>query len=134
DLQDKVDAIGILGIFTYTDQQGNNVLYGDVLRWTADNSRLPDFSFWLDRVDYGTLCAVGVSGYQQGYVAGGLARRILVNGEKPSAIPMRPTMKGEPWVNLARMRRLDLPYRSTPLLSSRVVTTFRVITHPPQAV
>ena len=125
DLQDKVDAIGNLGIFTYKDRRGNNVPYQDVLRWTADNSRLPDFSFWLDRVDHGTLCAVGVSGYQQGYVAGGIARRILVDGEKPSAIPMRPTVKGEPWVNLARLRRLGLPYRSTPLLSSRVVTTFR---------
>jgi len=125
DLQDKVDAIGILGIFTYADQHGDNVPYEVVLRWTADNSRLPDFSFWLDRVDHGTLCVVGVSGYQQGYVAGGLARRILVDGEKPSAIPMRPTMKGGPSVNLARMRRLDLTYRSTPLLSSRVVTNFR---------
>lgn len=122
--QDSVDAIGTLGIFTYKDDEGNNVPYSEVLRWTVEHSRLPDFSFWADRVDYGTLCVVGVSGFAQGKEAGEIARRILVDGVSPSAIPMQPTMVGEPLVSLARLRKLGLQTRSTPLLSSRVIETF----------
>ncbi len=124
DYQDKVDAVGILGIFTFRDEAGNNVPYQEVLRWTADNSRLPDFSFWRDRVDHGTLCVVSVSGYAQGHSAGEMARRILLDGVKPADIPMSVTVKGEPLVSLARARRLGISVPSSVLLSSRVVTDF----------
>ncbi len=108
--QGKVDAVGILGIFTFKDDEGNNVPYQQVLRWTAENSRLPDFSFWRDRVDHGTLCVVSVSGYAQGHAAGEMAKRILVDGVKPGS--------------LARARSLGIAISSSVLLSSRVVTDF----------
>ncbi|MCP5152647.1 MAG: hypothetical protein H6983_00685 [Ectothiorhodospiraceae bacterium] len=123
--QGKVDAIGILGVFSYTDASGARVPYEEVLRWTAENSTLPDFSFWGDRVELGTLCAVRVSGLAQGRAAGEMARAILADGRAPSSIPIAPTVKGEPMVSLARARKLGLAIPSGILLNAKVVKGFR---------
>jgi len=122
--QARADALGLLGIHTFEDNRGSNVPWQTVLKWTAENSRLPDFSFWADRILYGTLCAVVVSGYEQGLAAGRIARGILVEGKSPSSYPMKPTIKGRPMVSLARARKLGIRVRSTLLLSSKVVTEF----------
>lgn len=122
--QDKVDAIALIGIFNYKDANGVNVPYQEVLRWTAEHSRLPDFSFWVDRVHYGTLASVTVSEREQGLAAGRLARAILVDKTPPATLAMRPTVKGIPVVSLVRATRLGLKVNSTVLLSSEVVTAF----------
>lgn len=122
--QTSADAIALLGIFNFADENGNNVPYLDVLRWTADNSRLPDFSFWKSRVEGGTLCSVTVSGFQQGLAAGRMARQILSGERKPSEIEIAPTVQGAPVVNLARASRLGLNIPSSVLLSSEVITSF----------
>lgn len=122
--QQSVDAVALLGIFNFKGEDGKNVPYQEVLRWTAENSRLPDFSYWVDRVHYGTLCAVTVSEREQGLAAGGIARRILVDGVSPDTLPMRPTHKGLPVVSLARARALGIPIPSSVLLSSEVITEF----------
>lgn len=120
----QVDGICLVGIFNFKDQKGNNVHYRDVLRWTAENSRLPDFSFWIDRVSYGTLCVVSVSGYEQGLAAGKIAREILVDGIIPASFPMERTAKGQPGINLARAKALGLKIDSQTLLSSRVLNKY----------
>ena len=102
--QTSADAIAMLGVFNLKDENGGNVDYETVLRWTVDNSALPDFSFWQSRVDRGTLCAVTVSGYQQGLQAGKMARRILVDGESPGNISMVSSKSGEPVISRARAR------------------------------
>ncbi|MBN2322915.1 MAG: hypothetical protein JXQ30_04210 [Spirochaetes bacterium] len=122
--QTSVDAIALIGIFTFKDAEGRNVPYQDVLRWTAEHSMLPDFSFWEDRISFGTLCTVTVSGYEQGRAAGRMARAILSEGKSPSEIPMRPSVKGEPVVSLARANRLGIRIRTGILLSSQVVEDF----------
>jgi ABC-type uncharacterized transport system substrate-binding protein len=122
--QTEVDAIALLGVFTFTDAQGKNVPYPEVLRWTAENSRLPDFSFWESRVGPGTLCVVTVSGYEQGLAAGRMARGILVEGRSPASYPMVPTVKGEPMVNLARAKKLGLPVKTGLLLTAKVFEKF----------
>jgi ABC-type uncharacterized transport system substrate-binding protein len=122
--QDSVDALGVLGVFTLKDEHGQNVPYEEVLRWTAENSALPDFSFWGSRMDLGTLCAVTVSAEAQGEAAGRMARRILVDGVDPREIAMAPTLRGEPVVSLARARSLGVKLSSSTLLTSRVVTEF----------
>lgn len=126
--QNQVDAIALIGIFNFKreDNQGNteNVHYQEVLQWTAENSQLPDFSFWMDRVYYGTLCVVSVSGYEQGLTAGKIARTILLDGQSPSSIPIKPTVKGQPFISLARARKLGLKINSTTLLNSQVITKF----------
>jgi len=122
--QTQVDAVALLGIFTFKDEAGRNVPYTEVLRWTAENSRLPDFSFWKDRITFGTLCTVTVSGYEQGLAAGKIARDILVKGRSPSDFPMLPTVKGEPVVSLARAKRLGIPIKTRILLTAEVVEKF----------
>lgn len=124
ELQSEVDAIALLGIFTFKDEHGQNVHYRDVLKWTAENSMLPDFSFWKDRVTYGTLSAVSVSGYEQGHDAGLLAREILLNGKSPGELPIRASMKGEVSINAARAADLGITLKSQTLLRANVVTAY----------
>jgi ABC-type uncharacterized transport system substrate-binding protein len=119
--QDKVDALGFLGVFEFVDPNGHNVLLEDVLRWTNENSRLPDFSFWSDRVNKGTLCAVTVSGVAQGRAAGEMARAILLDHRRPSDLPMNATKTGLPMINLSRAKRLGLNPSASVLLTAEVV-------------
>jgi ABC-type uncharacterized transport system substrate-binding protein len=120
----RADAVALLGIFNFKDEQGRNVPYQEVLKWTAANSRLPDFSFWLDRAHYGTLCTVTVSEREQGLAAGRMARAILAEGKKPSELPMVPTLKGIPVISLARANALGLKLSSSLLLSAEIITKF----------
>lgn len=118
------DAVALIGVFTFKDEQGSNVPLQDVLRWTAENSSLPDFSFWSTRVHCGTLCAVNVSEYNQGFGAGRMARAILTEGKSPSAFPMEPSMKGNPMVSLARANKLGIRIKSKVLLTAEVIQHF----------
>ena len=125
DLHGKVDAVGLLGIFSFKDDNGNNVPFTEVLKWTTENSNLPDFSFWKERVLYGTLCTVSVSAYQQGVSAGKIARAILVDGKQPFEIPIRATARGEPAVSLARARKIGIRIKSSVLLSAEIIPKFQ---------
>lgn len=120
----QVDAVALLGIFNFKDRQGKDVPYQEVLRWTAEHSSLPDFSFWIDRVSYGTLCAVTVSEREQGLAAGRLARAILIEGRSPASLPMLPTVRGLPVISLARAKQLGITPPTGALLSSEVITQF----------
>lgn len=123
-LQTEVDALGLLGVFRFAGSDGRPVDYADVLRWTAQHSRLPDFSFWDTRVERGTLCAVTVDGVEQGREAGRLARRILLEGVVPSSLPPRATARGRPMVSLARARALGLKLPASVLLEARVLPRY----------
>jgi ABC-type uncharacterized transport system substrate-binding protein len=123
-LQDQVDAIAMLGVFNIKDDRGRDVDYEQMLEWVADNSRVPDFSFWQTRVERGTLCAVAESGFEQGRLAGTMARRILVDGTSPADIPMQPSVRGLPMVSLARARRLGLQLDVNLLLDVRAIADF----------
>ena len=118
------DAVALIGIFNFKDRAGKNVPYQEVLRWTAENSTLPDIGFWVDRVHYGTLAAVTVSEREQGLAAGRMARAILVDGKSPSSFAMSPTAKGSPTISLARARKLGIKLTSTMLLSAEVIEKF----------
>ena len=122
--QTQVDALGLLGVHTFKDSSGKNVPWQDVLQWTAANSRLPDFSFWRDRIDYGTLVTVAVSGYEQGLAAGKLAFAILAEGKQPASLPMSPSLKGKPAISLARANQLGLKIGSRLLTTTEVVNSF----------
>jgi ABC-type uncharacterized transport system substrate-binding protein len=124
ELEREVDAVGLIGIFTFKDEAGRNVPYQEVLRWTAENSRLPDFGFWKDRVSHGTLGAVSVSGYEQGLAAGKIARGILVEGRRPSSYPMKLSVRGEPLISLARARALGIKVKTGLLLTANVMPKY----------
>lgn len=120
----QADAIAMIGIFNFKDENGKNVPFEEVLKWTTENSRLPDFSFWGNRVDYGTLCSVTVSEREQGLAAGRMARAILVEGKSPASFAMKPTVKGIPMLSLARAAKLGIKVKSGILLSAVVVQKF----------
>ncbi len=122
--ESKVDGIGLVGIFNFKDGNGDNVHYSDVLKWTEQNSNIPDFSFWIDRVYHGTLSSVSVSGYEQGFAAGEMAKEILSGEKNPSDFLIVPTTKGQPAINLARARKLGITIDSQTLLTSRVITKY----------
>ena len=122
--QTTVDAIAMLGVFNFKDENGKNVPFQEVLQWTTENSNLPDFSFWEDRISHGTLSSVTVSSFEQGLAAGEMARAILVDGKSPDTIPMKPTVKGEPVINLARAKALGIDIDSTTLLTAKVIQDF----------
>lgn len=122
--ESSADAVAFLGIFSFKDEKGENVPYQDVQRWTVENVKLPDFSFWKDRISFGTLCVVSVSGYEQGLAAGKIARQILVGGQKASDFPIVATVKGEPLISLARANQLGIKIKSSVLLSSQVVKKY----------
>lgn len=118
------DIVGTLGIFNLKDSEGKNVPYQEVQRWTAENIKVPDFAYWIDRVYFGTLGAMTVSEREQGRAAGRIARAILVDGKAPSSIAMVPTTKGMPVLSLARAKKLGLKLDSSVLLSSEVIQRF----------
>lgn len=120
----QVDGVCLVGIFNFKDERGSNVHYRDVLKWTAENSRLPDFSFWIDRANFGTLCVVSVSGYEQGLAAGRIAREILMGDRNPASFPMQPTTRGQAAISLARAKDLGLRIDSKTLLSSKVFSAY----------
>jgi ABC-type uncharacterized transport system substrate-binding protein len=124
-LPQEADAVCLLGIFTFKDEHGHNVSYKEVLRWFLGHSRLPDFSFWQDRIYYGTLCSVNVSEYEQGLAAGRLARGILLEGRSPSSYPMEPTVKGVPMINLPRAQQLGINIKTSILLTATVVNEIK---------
>jgi len=122
-IQNMVDAVGVLGIFNLSDG-ATFTDYGEILRWTAENSRLPDFSFWSSRVERETLCALMVSGTEQGRPAGKFARKILVEKVPPSAIAAAQTTTGHPVISLARTKKMGIGIRSAILLESTVFPRF----------
>jgi ABC-type uncharacterized transport system substrate-binding protein len=119
--QNQADAVGFLGVFEFKNENNENVPQDEVMRWLGQNNKLPDFSFWKDRVAKGTLCAVTVSGYAQGYQAGLLAHSILIDSTKPSSHPMVPTEKGIPMLNLETANRLGIRPDAETLLAADVV-------------
>jgi ABC-type uncharacterized transport system substrate-binding protein len=120
----RADAIWPLGVHGLTDAGGKPVSREEVMRWTAENSRLPDLAFWSERVEKGTLVAVTVSSREQGLAAGRIARAILLEGKSPAALGVRPDTKGVPMISLARAGKLGLRVKSGVLLSAEVVNRF----------
>ncbi len=122
--QREVDAVLVLGVFGLQDGNGHSVPYAELARWLAVHSYLPDLSFWVDRVHYGTLASVTVSEFEQGLAAGRLAAAVLRDGQAPGGLPVRATTRGHPALSLARARQLGIAVRSRELLACEVVRRF----------
>ncbi len=118
------DGVVHLGIFALAGPDGKNVPYQKVQQWVVEHTRLPEVSFWIDRIHHGVLGSVTVSEREQGRAAGRLARAILVEGKRPDSLPVQPTVKGHPAISLARARQLGIPVKSSLLLSAEVVPMF----------
>lgn len=124
DNPNRADAYMILGNFNFKDARGADVPYPVLQRWLAENSKVPDMSFWDDRMLHGTVAGVTVSAFEQGLAAGRRAREILINHRSPASLPITATTKGVPVINLARARKLGIMPHSTQLLSTQIVTDY----------
>jgi ABC-type uncharacterized transport system substrate-binding protein len=108
ELQTKVDAIGLFLYHTVKEKGEEKSLPPEnVLSWTLNNSKLPEFAVFDFTVKDGGLCGVTLSGYDQGKAAAEIAVRIL-DGEKPANIPIRSPEKGKPIVNETRAKELGI--------------------------
>jgi len=124
DNPNKADAYLILGNFNFKDAKGADVPYPQLQRWLAENSKIPDMSFWDDRMVHGTLAGVTVSAFEQGLGAGKLAREILVKHQSPSSLPIMATTKGVPVINLERAKQLGITPRANLLLSAQIIKNY----------
>lgn len=121
----SADAVVQLGVFGLMDETGaKEVPYQTVQRWVIENTKLPEVSFWIDRVNNGVLAGATISEQQQGIAAGKLARAILVEGKSPASLPMQPSLVGNPAINTARAKELGLTVKSSLMLSSEVVAGY----------
>lgn len=106
--QSDADALGLFLYHTVKENGREESLpAGDVLKWTLENNRLPEFAFFDFVVKGGALCGDTISGIEQGRAAAETAALILA-GRKPSSIPVRHTEKGDPMVNAARAKELGI--------------------------
>lgn len=108
ELQTRVDAIGILGYHTVkADASEESLPSSEVLNWTLENSKLPDFSGNDFAVRGGVLCGVTLSGYEQGKAAGETAVKILL-GTSPGDITIKSPSKGNTIINIDRAEALNI--------------------------
>jgi ABC-type uncharacterized transport system substrate-binding protein len=107
-VQSEVDAIGLFTYHTIRRQDEEESMSPDeVLQWTLENSRLPEFATLDFTIEGGALCGVVLSAYEQGKTAAEIAIRILA-GEKPSDIPVAIPQATRAMVNAARAEQLGI--------------------------
>jgi len=103
-----VDGIGLFLYHTLEEKgQEISLFPEDVLKWTLENNKLPEFSAIDYTVRDGALCAVATSGYQQGRSAAEIALTILA-GATPGNIPIVCPAKKYPMVNIKRANELNI--------------------------
>lgn len=108
EVQSEVDAIGLFTYHTLRRQGEEESMSPDeVLQWTLENSRLPEFVTLDFTIEGGALCGVVLSAYEQGKAAAEIAIRILA-GEKPSDIPVAIPQATRAIVNAARAMELGI--------------------------
>ena len=87
ELQTKADFLGIVTYQQLKNDNGNIVPALEVVKWTVENSKLPEIGFLSFHAEDGFLSAVGVSGYKTGIYVGIIGGEIL-GGRAPSSIPI----------------------------------------------
>jgi len=103
-----VDALGLFVYFTLHDTLSGQAIQADeVLNWTLENSKLPEFAILDFTVQNGALCGVIENGYSQGQMAAEIAIRII-NGESAESIPIMSPKEGIPVINGHRAKELDI--------------------------
>ncbi len=108
ELQSKVDAIGLF-VYHTIKKKGEELSLPpeEVLKWTLENNKLPEFALLDFTIRDGALCGVTLSGCEQGKTAAEMALMIL-DGKKPSDIPIKCPEKGNPIVNEKRAKELNI--------------------------
>jgi ABC-type uncharacterized transport system substrate-binding protein len=94
------------------ERTGKVVPPDEVMAWTNSVNTKPTLGFSDVARDHGILCGVLESGHEQGYLAGMMAREVLVTGQPAGRLPVRINAKGVVFVNMKTAERLGLrvPY------------------------
>ncbi len=124
DVQNKADALLVIVYHTLRDDAGNHVDPDQVLNWTVNNNRLPDFGFWKWAVEGGLLCSEAISGYQQGHYAGTVAAYVLA-GQSPGEFSIQMPRRGEICINRARAISLGINIPSELIKAATVYDTIK---------
>lgn len=111
--QQHADALALGLYHTVVDDATGRVVPADeLMAWTNSVNTKPTVGFSDVAMDHGILCGVLESGSEQGYIAGGMARRVLVTGVQAGTLPLGVNRRGVVMLNLRTAERLDLrvPY------------------------
>ena len=120
-VQDSADAIATYMYHTVGQPDASqNMEPRDVMRWTVENSRIPLIGFFVFAVDDGALCGMVESGVEHGSEAGRLALQIL-NGTKPSDLPITTARHGQSMLNLDTAKRLGIEIPASVVANTDVV-------------
>ena len=122
--QESADAILFLNIHTIKDEEGNIIPSPEIAKWEIQNSNLPDICLHDYNVRYGMLLGIPVSSFNQGYDAGEIVKKVLIDGVDPKKIPIKTSEIENNWINLARAKQLDLEIPSVILINSEVFEEF----------
>ena len=121
EVQSEVDAIGLFTYHTIRRQgEEESMLPDEVLQWTLENSRLPEFATLDFTVEGGALCGVALSAYEQGKTAAEIAIRILA-GEEPSDIPFAIPQATRAMISAARAAELGIEVSEDTLLGIELI-------------
>ena len=108
ELQSKVDAIGLFAYHTIKKKgEELSIPPEEVLKWTLENNKLPEFAILDFTIRDGALCGVTLSGNEQGKTAAEIALMIF-DGKKPSDIPIKCPIKGNPIINEKRAKEMNI--------------------------
>lgn len=105
--QTKVDCIVLFLPWTFEDEHGNHVPQKEVVRWMLMNNKRPGVAYLDILADEGYLCGVVVDMVKQGFHAGVIGGKIL-DGEKPSDLPIVDPVANRITINLARAKQLGI--------------------------
>jgi len=121
EVQSDVDAIGLFTYHTIRRHgEEESMSPDDVLQWTLENSRLPEFGPLDFTVEGGALCGVALSAYEQGKIAAEMAVRILA-GEKPADIPVAIPQATRAIINATRAAKLGINVSADSLVGIELI-------------
>ena len=107
--QKQADALA-LGIYhaLRDERTGETVSPEAVAAWTNSVNKLPSIGFSDYAIKHGQLCGVLGSAYEQGALAGSMARTVLERGIKAGSLPVRANRTGTVLLNLKTAERLGI--------------------------
>ncbi len=108
DAQDKVDILVLLTPFSMADASGAYVPQQDVVTWVLQNNKLPTVGYLDVLIEEGILAGAVVDLKEQGYHAGLMISRILLDGEKPAEMPIIDPVANRILLNLANADQLGI--------------------------
>ncbi len=90
------------------ERTGRTVPPEEIMAWTLAAMAKPTLGFADIAKEHGMLCGILESGFEQGKLAGEMARRILETGEPAGRLPVRINVEGVVMVNLRTAERLGV--------------------------